>query len=71
MKTTKKTTDLGGDRVVVLTNGSEYVTQFNTTFAIVQFGQKDAASRLFLKDAVEVIRDLGKYGVHRLYAEVV
>jgi hypothetical protein len=76
MKTTAKDSrrrvvDLGGYRTVVLTNGRDYVTQFNSTFAIVQLGAKADACRMFLKDAVEVIRELGRYGVHQLWAEVV
>jgi hypothetical protein len=75
-KTSRKTretpkADLGGFRTVVLTNGREYVEQANTTFGIVRFGSKAAAARMFLKDAVDVIRDINKYGVHQVWAEVV
>jgi hypothetical protein len=62
---------LGGFRTVVLTNGAEYVAQYNTTFAIVRMGGKEEAARMFLKDATDTIKELGRYGVHKLWAEIV
>ena len=65
----------GGDRVVVLTNGKYYVTQFNSTFGIVQFGTKEEAIRLkcemSLSSAVDTIKDICRFGVHKLHAELV
>jgi hypothetical protein len=60
----------GGDRLVRLTNGPQYVVQANYAFAIVLLGAKDEAVVMTLADAVDAIRDLGRYGVHRLYAEL-
>jgi hypothetical protein len=70
-KTTKPVADLGGYRTVVLTNGTQYVTSYNVCFGIIYLGEKKDAARMYLKDAPEILRDLNKYGVHKLYAEVV
>lgn len=63
----------GGDRIVVLTNGKEYIAQANTTFGIVRFGSKAEALRYTLADAVGIIKDIkqNSLGVHKLHAELV
>ncbi len=73
MKTSKKSKPKaeGGFRTVVLTNGTEYVTHFNTTFGIISLGSRSEACEMFLKDAVDVIKDINSFGVHKLYAELI
>lgn len=64
-----KPVDLGGSRVVVLRTADGYVSNFNTTFGIIVVGPRKEASRVFLSDAVDIIRDVGRFGVHRLWCE--
>ncbi len=66
MKGTRKS----GDRLVRLTNGTEYIAQFNTTFGIVRFGGKSEARVMTLADAVDTIKDIERFGVHKLHAEL-
>lgn len=63
---------LSGSRVVVATNGAgSYVEQFNSTFGTVVFtSTRSRAAKLFLSQAAEVIRDINRFGFHRLYAEL-
>ncbi len=63
-------TATGGDRRVVLTNGTEYVHNFNTAFAIVVLGTREGASELLLSQAAEVLKDLRRYGTNKLWAEL-
>ena len=77
MKTSKKASkkasksDLSGYRTVVLTNGSEYVHNFNTTFGIIVLGPRQGASEMFLQDAVDVIKEINRYGAHKIWAELI
>lgn len=60
----------GGDRLVQLTDGTQYVTQFNTTFGIIQLGDRGHGWVMTLAQAVDVIKDIGRFGVHRLWPEL-
>jgi hypothetical protein len=66
-----KTKRTGGERLVRLTNGREYVESVNVTFGIAVTGAKDRALVMTLANAVEIIRDVNKFGGQQLYAELV
>ena len=66
----KESRDDGDYRIVYITNGKGYLTNYNTTFGIANFGPKEKASKFFIKDVIGIIKDIEKFGAHKLWAEL-
>lgn len=74
-KTTKKTVKpvcKGSNREVVIRNDKGmYAIQFNVCFGIVVWGEKKDATRLYISDAVDVLKDLRSKGNHVVWLEII
>lgn len=80
-RTTRRTTKAtrpkpltGNEVVVLIASGPQngYVEQFNSTFGIIHCTpDKAKAARFYLSQAVDVIKDIERFGAHKVWAELI